>query len=227
MSIDCLLKTHRKLIDLKVSGSQIELKGVIDIDGSLTGIAGAQLVERFNNAGGNPQSYLQTDLSIEHSDWNVFINPKAKTGNMWLRNLDDNSTSFVVTRSDGEQIDRETSGTQFPFIYGDQFIYKMDFQTTTPSLEFYMHDVPYSDAEGFVIFEITGIGAGATFELNENLVQEGDMTKVIEATSMELMQAAHRTAIYRDFENKFGFYKVRGADEARLELATTLHDISK
>lgn len=190
----------------------MESRGLVDIDGSLTGIPGAMMIERQKIIVQNsPRIYDYSNMHtsdnwLSFDEWSgVSINPYYSFGSMLLRGGDFRGLNTRVThfRSDSIQSPElrvASNNEQSIFVIGDHYTYKMELVNAPDSFEFYVNCVPMDES---VIYEIEGINFDSELS-TRNSGQDGPENRILEEMeSLESLRNHYQTAVYRDaFEGR-------------------------
>jgi hypothetical protein len=215
---------------IDLNGAVIEAFGLVDIDGSITGTAGATIVNKLN---GNVHGYLESENSTLRDDWTAVIHPpEIVLGSLKFRNgpffdefetrdgpivngvLTVNATSgsrhaittyATFTRSDGVEVaDLPLSHMvrdQSLFIANNLYAYKVKLTNAPENFEIYMNDLPMDDS---VIYEVEGLNINyTTFTLAD--VDESPLNEV---SSMDDLESVTTTSFFKDFTNGTIFIKM-------------------
>lgn len=178
---------------MRHSNPLVEARGIVDIDGSLSGVPGAALIGQLRR---NNEMNL-TENGAFNADWDGNINPDISFGSMRLRQpsqLGQAGTFATLSRSDGpatEHYEVNANNHQFLFAVGDAYTYKLRLTSAPAEFQFYVNDVAMGEG---TIFEIEGIDRNARLSVGH----EAGIDFLPEAPSLEALQAATTTTVFRD-----------------------------
>ena len=183
-------------------GHAYKIVGAVDIDGSITGVAGAQLIPS-DNAG----AFYRTENSYEVDDWDALVIPDARLGNFVVHDNGPNASEFRVTRENGatkgwtSATDGQGRAHHGFFMNGET--YKIEFQNSNDAFDLHVMEMPYGDS---VTYEIHGLDIATQFTEIEKFSRDDDLT-IREVSSREMLAASPDTAVYRDVENDVIYVK--------------------
>ena len=170
--------------------------GAVDVDGSLTGYAGAQLFPS-NGAG----EFYSTDNTYEVEEWGARISPDARLGNFVFHDSGPNDAEFKVSRENGatkgwtQTSDGQGRAQHGFFMNGET--YKLEIDNSNDTFDVHVMEMPYGDS---VTYEIHGLDIGTRFTAIEEFLRDDDLT-VREVSSLEMLEASDTTAVFRDVVN--------------------------
>ncbi|MEL7535278.1 MAG: hypothetical protein AAFN10_28535, partial [Bacteroidota bacterium] len=180
---------------LHYGSSFVEVKGLVDLDGSLSGTAKASLIGelRSNNLLGRSSN------GQFNQDWGANISSDVSFGSMKLRGseLDTDNTEVTISRSDGATTGSfrvASNNEQSLFAVGGSYSYKMEFTDAPSQFQFYVNDLPMGEG---IIYEIAGLNIDSRFSVGH----EAEIDLIRETSSLARLQAATSTSIFRDRPN--------------------------
>jgi hypothetical protein len=210
---------ERNKLKLNYNSNSTETKGIIDIDGSLTGIQGAKIIEGINS---DFSGIYDTGSGVEQEDWNVIIYPAdvvfgmmkigeasfydttpisdapRVNGILKINEEGDAITSRAIISGFGDDIIDTRLGhgqtDQFIFIANeDIYRYRIVLENAPLSFQFYMGDIPMGDS---VIYELEGLDinfSDFTFEGSEEHLNQVD--------NLQQLQSATTSSIFRNYSS--------------------------
>lgn len=172
--------------------AEASARAVIDLDGSLTGFAGAFVTQKL----GNGSLINTTPAGIARNDWTAWVNPDSKIGSIAFNSYSEALVKHDIIRSDGaELLGVEGIGvfhTQTGFIVDDQFTHTIDFADNPDNIELYLSDMLAGDG---AIFEFSDFHPLSTVTIVNPY--SDDSWNANEVTSLAALQAATTTSVYR------------------------------
>ncbi|MEO0793006.1 MAG: calcium-binding protein, partial [Pseudomonadota bacterium] len=179
-----------------------KIVAAIDIDGSLTGIAGAQILPLRKSDG-----FYETQNTYEIAEWSALVSPDARLGNFVFHDDGPNDAEFRVSRESGAT--KGWDGTEDGqgrahhgfFLNGET--YKLELRNSNDEFDVHVMEIPYGES---VTYEIHGLDIGTQFTEIEEFSRDDDLT-IREVSSLEMLEASYDTAVYRDVEDDVIFVK--------------------
>ncbi len=214
---------------LRYSSTVIESRALVDLDGSLTGVAGSKLVSELNSSN---DLYRSEDAYV-NDDWKAIIHPpNIIAGSLRFRGdfLDDvpssqnptinghaeadNNNEFTsqveISKSNGASVDgldlHHSVRNQSLFMIDDGYEYKLSFTNAPANFQFYVNDLPLGIS---IIYEIEGLSPVLTRFYKD----DGLNTPLPVVESLNDLQASSQTSIYRD--NNTGSIFIKFTPELR------------
>ncbi|MEO0643222.1 MAG: right-handed parallel beta-helix repeat-containing protein, partial [Pseudomonadota bacterium] len=172
-----------------------KIVAAIDIDGSLTGTAGAQIIPLKNEDG-----FYQTENTYAMPEWSALISPDARLGNFVFHDSGPNDAEFRVTRESGATrgwTDTEDGqGRAHHGFFTNGETYKLELRNSNDEFDVHVMEIPYGES---VTYEIHGLDIATQFTEIERYSRDDDLT-IREVSSLEMLEASYDTAVYRDLD---------------------------
>jgi len=183
-------------------GNAYKITGAVDVDGSITGFAGAQIFPSRN-----ADAFYHTANTYEVSEWGAFVSPDARLGNFVMHDDGPRASEFQVTRENGATLGwtsaQDDQGRAHHAFFMNDETYKLEFDNSNDSFEMHVMEMPYGDS---VIYEINGLHIATRFTEIEQFSRDNDLS-IREVSSLNMLQASHDTAVYRDLQNELIYIK--------------------
>ena len=183
-------------------GRPYKVVGTVDVDGSLTGVAGAHMIPS-KNAG----EFYMTENTYEVEEWGAIVSPDARLGNFVFHDDGPNEAEFQVTRENGATkgwtttADGQGRAQHGFFLNGET--YKLEISDSNTEFDLHVMEMPYGES---VTYEIHGLDIGTQFTEIEEYSRDDDLS-IREVSSLEMLDASPDTAVYRDVENDVIYVK--------------------
>ncbi|MEM7746401.1 MAG: G8 domain-containing protein, partial [Pseudomonadota bacterium] len=174
-------------------GHSYKVVGVIDIDGSVTGVAGAHLIPSQG-----ADNFYRTPQTYEVPEWGALVSPDARLGNFVIHDDGPNDAEFRVTRENGatkgwtSASDGQGRAQHGFFMNGET--YKLEFDGANDVFEMHAMEMPYGAS---VVYEIYGLDIATQFTEIAEYSRDDDVS-IREVSSLEMLDASPYTAVYRD-----------------------------
>ncbi|MEO0522424.1 MAG: G8 domain-containing protein [Pseudomonadota bacterium] len=171
-------------------------RGIVDVDGSLTGEPGAMIYQYSTDRDGSRVFNAGEDYEIIE-EWGAIVSYGTKSGTLRIDDNIDNTganrgvdkSGFTVTRSDGETATGIRN--QIPVFEG--YSYTIDYSAIEDQFRLYLHDMDWGDS---VIFNLGPTPAGSSFTVDDPGSNASWPAR--EVSSMAMLEASPDTAVYRD-----------------------------
>ncbi|MEM6654275.1 MAG: G8 domain-containing protein [Planctomycetota bacterium] len=167
-------------------------RAIIDLDGSLTGYAGAFVTQKM----GSGSTINATPNSIARDDWTAWVNPDAKLGSLVFDRYTDDLVRYDIVRSDGAaDLNRNGVGdhTQLGFVVDDQYTHTINFyDDSMTEVELYMSDVLSGEGAVFTFIDFDPQSTVTVFN-----PYSGNSWDAAVVDSPEELLAATTTSVYR------------------------------
>ncbi|MEM9047894.1 MAG: G8 domain-containing protein [Pseudomonadota bacterium] len=177
-------------------GNDAWARGIVDVDGSLTGQAGAILYQYSRDRDGSTVFNAGENYEIIE-EWGAIVSYGSKSGTLRIDNnmanhgaiRGINESGLTIIRSDGET----ASGiaTQIPIF--TEFTYAIDYRDIEDQFRLYLHDMDWGDS---IIFSLGPTPTGTSFTVDHP--NTGESWAAREVSSMAMLQASPDTAVFRD-----------------------------
>ncbi|MTI42085.1 parallel beta-helix repeat protein [Roseibium hamelinense] len=190
-------------------GHTYKVFGAIDIDGSLTGFAGAHVIP-LKNAG----DFYRTEASYEVAEWGALISPDARLGNFVFHDSGPNEAEFKVTRENGatkgwtQTTDGQGRAHHGFFMNGE--IYTLELNNSNDTFDLHVMEMPYGQS---VTYEIHGLDIATRFTEIAEFSRDDDLS-IREVSSLAMLAASDRTAVFREVET--GILNVKFVADAKI-----------
>ena len=177
-------------------GHSYKIFGAIDIDGSLTGVAGAHIFPSKR-----ADAFYRTEASYEVEEWGALVSPDARLGNFVFRDDGPKDAEFRVTRENGATLgwssvtDGQGRAHHGFFMNGET--YTLEFADSNDVFEMHVMEMPYGSS---VTYEIHGLDIATQFTEVEAFSRDDDLS-IREVSSLAMLDASHDTAVFRDVAN--------------------------
>ena len=182
-------------------GNDSAARGLVDVDGSITGIEGAMIYQASSDNSASEAFNAGSDYVIV-DDWGAIIttsgetsatltidrggSPETNTGKNWDKPFE----TLSAMRSDGEYANDIRS--QIPVF--DGFDYDIDYsEPDQDNFRLYLHDADWGQS-----FTVTLGPTPATSSFTVHNPYTGDAEPAREVSSLEMLNASPDTAVFRD-----------------------------
>ncbi|MEM9097708.1 MAG: Ig-like domain-containing protein [Pseudomonadota bacterium] len=177
-------------------GNDSWARGMVDVDGSLTGQAGAILYQYSRDQDGSNVFNAGENYEIVE-EWGAIVSYGSKSGTLRIDRVMKNNGAvqgiteegLVITRSD-----RETAtgiASQIPVFM--EYSYAVDYRDIEDQFRLYLHDMDWGDS---VIIDLGPTSARSRFTVAHP--NTGEASPAREVSSMEMLEASPDTAVFRD-----------------------------
>ncbi|MEM6602417.1 MAG: cadherin-like domain-containing protein [Pseudomonadota bacterium] len=170
--------------------------GFVDVEGNMTGVAGAQLMPHFTKHG---IGFYYGDNYEIINEWEALVNYDQRLGNFVIH--DEPGASYKVQREDSS--DRgfsRTWGEQGTVNHGffmNGEVYDITFKDSSDEFEIQLLEMPYGSS---VTYKFAGLDIATNFSQRQEFSRDGT-TDIREVSSLEYLDNSDETAIYRDQAN--------------------------
>ncbi len=190
-------------LDIRGGGNAIGndgyARGIVDIDGSLTGTPNSMIYQYSSdrdgssafNAGDNFEVFEEWGAIVTYGQPSATLRidqggtPQTNTGSSWGSPAEDMS----VTRSDGEYA--TALRRQIPVF--SEYTYKLDYESIDDTFRLYLHDADWGQS---VIFNLGPVPTTSSFTVDDPYSSASASAR--EVSSMAMLEASPDTAVYRD-----------------------------
>ncbi|MEO1539724.1 MAG: G8 domain-containing protein [Pseudomonadota bacterium] len=177
-------------------GNDAWARGIVDVDGSLTGQPGAMIYQYSSDRDGSRVFNAGEDYEVIE-EWGAIVSYGTTSGTLRIDNNIANTganrgvdkSGFTVTRSDGET----ASGIRHQIPVFEGYSYTIDYRDIEDQFRLYLHDMDWGDS---VIFNLGPTPTGSSFTVDDP--NSGASRPAREVSSMAMLEASPDTAVYRD-----------------------------
>ena len=184
-------------------GNDSWARGIVDVDGSLTGTPGAMIYQYSRDPDGS-EAFNAGEVYEIVEEWGAIITYGQQSGTLRIDNGgtdEDNdggnhggaADDLSVTRSDGQYATNLRK--QIPVF--SEYTYQIDYQSIDDQFRLYLHDMEWGDS---VVVNLGPVPATSSFTIDDPYSDAAWDAR--EVSSMEMLQASPDTAVYRDDEGQ-------------------------
>ncbi|MEL6205422.1 MAG: G8 domain-containing protein [Pseudomonadota bacterium] len=178
-------------------GNDSWARGIVDVDGSLTGVPGSMIYQWSRDRDGSDAFNAGESYEIIE-EWGAIVTYGTSSATLRIDSgtLDTNTgnnhgnagSNLSVTRSDGEYATGLRK--QIPVFF--DYTYELDYASINDEFRLYLHDADWGQS---VIFNLGPVPTDSSFTLNHP--NSGETWTAREVSSMAMLEASPDTAVYR------------------------------
>ena len=178
-------------------------RGIVDIDGSLTGFPGAMIYQHSRDRDGS-EAFNAGEIYEVVEDWGAIITYGQSSGTLRIDNGgsdEDNdggnngsaADDLSITRSDGEYANNLRK--QIPVF--SEYTYEIDYRSIDDQFRLYLHDMDWGDS---VVVNLGPVPVTSSFTIDDPYSDVAWEAR--EVSSMDMLGASPDTAVFQDADGQ-------------------------